>query len=624
MAIAWSSTAKGSADLSSLLRRGRRLLRKGDVVGAELCFRRAVALDTSSAEAWRALASTQLGARHAICVRWAEAALPVSIAAPAAAHRNRPLRAALTGVLALVGACGTLVVGTDIAWSRHVLPNVAIAGVAVGNLPLDRLDDAIDERQAQIAQRVVRLSAAGHDVRVPLGVLLRPSGDRLLSEAAAYGHAAGFADRAATRAQALGGHHVSLGRPELHDAAVERAVAAIAAAVERSPVAARLERPGGIWQIEPEQVGRSLDRAVAIRALHQLIEHSAWSMGDSELALPLHTRTIRPRLKAAQLLPIRERLRELAARPLSVVAGEQAWTLDPSTMVRFDAGAGAGSVRPDPVAIDAQLEPIAAALLVPPQPSRLEREGRRVRSLIAGLPGRGLDRQAASGLIGDSIATAGERVELPLRELEPPAGEIEQLGLLAELGRGESEFVSYSSPNRDANVLAGGRDVDGVLVAPGEVFSFNDTIGWIGEDKGYRWGEAIENGVVVPSIGGGICQVSTTVFRAAFWSGLHIVERHNHMWRLPWYETDAPPGMDATIALGGPDLRFRNDTGHHILIRVETDLVNKRQTVIFVGTPDGRRVEMQPLAGGTIGVHRSIVGANGALADQAFVSYYTR
>ncbi|MDP9312436.1 MAG: VanW family protein, partial [Chloroflexota bacterium] len=206
----------------------------------------------------------------------------------------------------------------------------------------------------------------------------------------------------------------------------------------------------------------------------------------------------------------------------------------------------------------------------------------------------------------------------------PPPGEAEQLGLIAELGRGESQFVTYSSPERDANVQAGGNEIDGVLIPPGAIFSFTQTIGDITWAEGYRWGEMIEAGTVVPSLGGGICQVSTTVFRAAFWSGLEIVERHNHTWRLPWYEVDAPPGMDATIALGGPDLKVRNNTGHYIMLKVETDLQQKRQTVIVYGTPDGRQVSMQALAGGNIGVQRHVIQSDGQVAAETYVSYYTQ
>lgn len=124
------------------------------------------------------------------------------------------------------------------------------------------------------------------------------------------------------------------------------------------------------------------------------------------------------------------------------------------------------------------------------------------------------------------------------------------------IGVGASDFSSYPDYNRDRNVDVGGKEFDGLLIAPGEVVSFGGTVGDISLEKGYQIGEMIENGVAVPSIGGGICQVSTTLFRAVFWAGLPIEERHNHSWRLAWYEVDAPAGMDATIAWAGQISNF--------------------------------------------------------------------
>jgi vancomycin resistance protein YoaR len=281
-------------------------------------------------------------------------------------------------------------------------------------------------------------------------------------------------------------------------------------------------------------------------------------------------------------------------------------------------------MQPSEALVAQEIERIANDVAVAAQPSHLVREGERVRALVPGRSGFELDRDVARQVMLHALTTGATQADLPLREVPPPPGEAEQLGLLAEIGRGESQFLTYSSPERDANVQAGGNEVDGVLIAPGAVFSFTQTIGDITWEEGYRWGEMIEAGTIVPSLGGGICQVSTTVFRAAFWSGLEIVERHNHSWRLPWYEVDAPPGMDATIALGGPDLKVRNNTGHYVLFKVETDLEHKRQTVVVYGTPDGRQVSMQAVADGNIGVQRHVIQRDGQVAAETYLSYYTQ
>jgi vancomycin resistance protein YoaR len=215
----------------------------------------------------------------------------------------------------------------------------------------------------------------------------------------------------------------------------------------------------------------------------------------------------------------------------------------------------------------------------------------------------------------------------PATTLASRLGELEALGITGVVGVGKSQFASYSSPNRDANVVAGGNEFDGLLVAPGELLSFNTTVGEITPEKGYEMGEMISGGVVLPSYGGGICQVSTTLFRAALWGGLPIEERHNHSWRLAWYEVDAPPGMDATIALGGPDLQIRNTTDGWLLIDVETDTINKTQTFTLYGTPRDIEVSLDgptwDNAGGLV-ITRRITQHGSLIGEDSWASYYSQ
>src|SRR6185369_11000366 len=90
--------------------------------------------------------------------------------------------------------------------------------------------------------------------------------------------------------------------------------------------------------------------------------------------------------------------------------------------------------------------------------------------------------------------------------------------------------------------------------------------------------------------GGGVCQVSTTLFRAALNAGLPIVERHAHAYRVHYYEEDSSPGVDATVYVPTVDLKFKNDTGHYILIQSIIDLTQPRLTFMIYGTNDGRVV----------------------------------
>lgn len=155
----------------------------------------------------------------------------------------------------------------------------------------------------------------------------------------------------------------------------------------------------------------------------------------------------------------------------------------------------------------------------------------------------------------------------------------------AELGITElvSEATTYftgSSNNRRTNIAVGASKLDGVIVAPGEEFSFNSILGEIEEANGFVEGKVIFGGRTVTGIGGGICQVSTTVFRAAFTGGFAITERNSHGYRVGYYElNDIPPGLDAAIWQPERDFRFQNNTPYHLLI--ETDIYPAQDAIQF-------------------------------------------
>lgn len=612
------------------LEAGYRALNAGDRTQAEALFRRAVQSDVRSMVAWIALAETQTGARRAICLQWVVLAdqaarrnAPPPLAAPRWSQPRRAYRLLLVGVLSIAGTLTVLAIGSDLAYRNRALPGVSIGATAVGSRSLAAVEEVVQAQQQRIVQRMVQIQAGQQRWRVPLSTLVHDQQQTIVAAVRAYGREPSFWQRTMTRTQAMFGRQALVAGPTVNPVAVQHVVAALSAQLSQARRDAQLISTEQGWTLIPEQIGVHLDQQVIAAELAQLVEAHAWEPQTEPLSLEIRLRQDRPRLTARQLEPALAQLQQLQAQPLELRDVEQRWTLDRSMLMRLDTDTKI-RLMPDSLAIGQELERIAAVLAVAPQPSQLQREGDRIRSLVLGKAGRELDRQVAQQRIEAALVAGTPGIELPIRELPPPPGEAEQLGLLAELGRGESQFVTYSSPERDANVQAGGNDIDGRLIAPGEVFSFNQTVGQITEQKGYRWGEAIEAGTLVASLGGGICQVSTTTFRAAFWSGLEIVERHNHSWRLPWYEVDAPPGMDATIALGGPDLKFRNNTGRYVLLKVETDLAQKRQTVVLYGTPDGRSVAIQALNNGNIGVQRHVIAADGSATDDTFVSYYVQ
>jgi vancomycin resistance protein YoaR len=179
---------------------------------------------------------------------------------------------------------------------------------------------------------------------------------------------------------------------------------------------------------------------------------------------------------------------------------------------------------------------------------------------------------------------------LPVETVHPliVTSSVNSFGIRELIGRGYSEFAG-SIPGRIHNVALAASRLNGVLIKPGETFSFNDAVGDISAATGYQSAYIIKEGRTVLGDGGGVCQVSSTLFRAALDVGLPIVERHAHAYRVHYYEEGGyKPGLDATVFSPSVDLKFKNDTPNYILIQTKTDTENLTLTFELYGTRDGR------------------------------------
>lgn len=164
-------------------------------------------------------------------------------------------------------------------------------------------------------------------------------------------------------------------------------------------------------------------------------------------------------------------------------------------------------------------------------------------------------------------------------------------GIEELIGEGISDYT-HSIPQRIHNLLLGTSKFNGVLIPKGATFSFNETVGDISSTTGYQPAYIIKEGKTVLGDGGGICQVSTTLFRAVLNTGLPISEYHAHAYRVGYYENDAKPGLDATVYGPTVDFKFVNDTPASILIQTSADEENHKLFFKFYGKKDNRSVQL--------------------------------
>ncbi|MBL7141585.1 VanW family protein [Patescibacteria group bacterium] len=232
------------------------------------------------------------------------------------------------------------------------------------------------------------------------------------------------------------------------------------------------------------------------------------------------------------------------------------------------------------------LQEIAKEIDVEPVKPQLEVDNDRVIEFQVSQPGQILNQEESAEIIIQTILDKNTKINLKVDKIEPASlpEDVDNLGIRELIGQGDSNFGG-SPNNRRHNIKTGAQKLHGLLIKPDEEFSLLKAIGSVDKETGFLPELVIKGDRTVPEYGGGLCQLGTTMFRLAINAGLPITERSPHSYRVVYYE---PAGMDATIYNPRPDLKFINDTGHHLLIQTEIkgdDLIFK-----FYGTSDGREV----------------------------------
>ncbi len=239
-------------------------------------------------------------------------------------------------------------------------------------------------------------------------------------------------------------------------------------------------------------------------------------------------------------------------------------------------------------AITASLDSIAKDLTVPGQNARLSFNAGKLSIIEPSKAGRKLNIDDAAAKIREAVLAGTDRrvaLTVDVQEADISENNLDKLGITSLIATGTSNFVG-SPKNRIHNIRTGAAKFNGVLIKPGEEFSFLKVLGPVDASTGYLPELVIKDKKTIPDFGGGMCQVSTTAFRAAVAAGLSITERRNHSYAVQYY---APQGTDATVFIPSPDLKFVNNTPGYILIQTHID--GNILTYDFYGTPDGRTVK---------------------------------
>ena len=501
-------------------------------------------------------------------------------------------------VFAVVIAVLALVCG-GIGWCAaryegRVLPRVWVGETFVGGLAGDALQQKVRlELQSKYNEKI-KIRINGKTVVEPtfseIGV--SPQVREVADKALSYGHPRGNPIWLVEMFKGVSGVRLTL-RSLVHKPTYENYVKNVLNAQVKLPLSANWILAAGKLQLSYAQSGEMIDQYKLAQELLRVLSSSV------ENQIDLITLSTSPEIGDDEALALKPQAEKLLGSQIVFSSGDKKFTVLPKVFMSW---VDIERIAETPT-LTFQIEKlkeylqkeIASQVEISAKDARFVMEDGKVSIFSQAEDGKKLNIEETAKAIRLNLEKENYQTELVMESLPSQiktTAEIEKLGIKTLIGTGESDFRG-SPKNRILNIKVGSERFNGVLIPPGSTFGFNEHLGPVNKETGYAPELVIKEHVTTPAYGGGICQISTTAFRAAIYSGLKIVERHNHAYPVAYYGT---PGLDATVYPNqrtwkdGTDLKFINDTPGYILIQTKID--GTKLFFEFWGTSDGREVKL--------------------------------
>jgi vancomycin resistance protein YoaR len=369
---------------------------------------------------------------------------------------------------------------------------------------------------------------------------------------------------------------------DVYEPALDYRLTELAAAVDRPAREASLVLRSREPEIVGGQAGRRLDREAAA----SIVVAALGGFERVETALPVANAA--PQVTRETLLPVAAQVRTVLSAPVRLTYSGASFTVRPREIARLLIlpSGGETELRIDEAATARRFANVGRGVARPSRSADFAVRPNGSVRIVPSRPGRELDLAATGEALLAAASQAADRTgELVVDEAQPAltTREARALGVRRELA-GYATLYSGTA-DRITNLQRGVELLDGARIAPGAVWSFNEHVGPRTEERGFYSAPVIINGEYEEGVGGGVSQIATTVFNAAWEAGIKIAERTAHALYISRY----PTGRDATVNYPDVDLKLRNDTGRWIVIKASYD--ESGILVRLLGGGPERRVE---------------------------------
>ncbi len=486
------------------------------------------------------------------------------------------------------------------SYEGRIYPNVSIQGIAVGEMTPEQAESALRSRYAAFLRQPVVITYGDRQWTPTLDELGMTFDFRGAVDAAYNaGRGRGMVDDVRELA-AIWQHGLDVPLHVSYDETRAQAyLTQLAREIERAPADAQVRLDGAQIAIVGAVIGRQVLVDATLAHVSQQLQAFVPAM------IPLQTREIPPRLDDATVAAARAQIETMLQGPLTlrVDKNEYEWTVaDLADMIIINRVPSAEgdriAVTLDQDMIARRIRQIADETEKPGTRPRVAWNNGDLKIIKPGKPGLRLDEVRARDMVIAAVMGRDRTLELPMVPTDPPVTEanLHQLGIRELVSIGKSDFTG-SAAYRIHNIGVGMQLLNGLLIAPGEEFSFNKNIGQINAANGFVEGAAIIQNRTQQESAAASARTQRPC-RAAFWAGLPITERWGHSFYISWYDKYAlgprgnGPGLDATIFTGGPDLKFVNDTGAWLLIQAWSNPKTGVAQIELYGTKPNRTVDL--------------------------------
>ncbi len=479
--------------------------------------------------------------------------------------------------------------------------NKVYPGVYVGQINLSGKSEteafqAINQAIDSYRQNGIVFSFEGHKQALPLEIvnenseaseaLIDFNADKMTTRALNYGRDADIATNLFHQINALVSKHYIAPNYVINELAIKKYLLSSFQKDIKLGEPAKIIFNNNQFKVEPEKQGYSIDFNAVITPIENLV--GQFSTGEIALSMTKTT----PSLTANQLTSlIAEANDHIAISPLNIYYQKKHWAIKKESLGKWlqlsNTRENLNITLNNEEVISYLNKNVSPEMEIKVTDSRFEIKNGRAVAFSTARDGLAIDATSTlANIKNDWFTNKLSSTSLIATKVASQSSttSTNDLGITELIGIGTSNFTG-SPANRRHNIRIGMSYLNGLLIKPGETFSVMRHLGTIDGSKGYLEELVIKKDKTQKEFGGGLCQVGTTMFRAALATGLPINERRNHSYRVAYYE---PAGTDATIYDPSPDLKFTNDTANHILIQGYVS--GNKLTFEFWGTKDGRKV----------------------------------